>query len=118
MILEHLLTVGKPTASLFSFQTPSIYHNVAETQTLRVERGKSVAVWFGLGSFLLGAGALLTAIAYSSQIRRLRIEMEGTDDGAALSSFCSDTSEDRIGAMRGCMMPQDVKTPPFRTPHR
>jgi hypothetical protein len=50
-----------------------------------------MAVWFGLGSFLLGAGAgaLLTAIAYSSQIQKLRVEMEADDDGA-LSSVCSD----------------------------
>jgi uncharacterized integral membrane protein len=33
--------------------------------------------WFGLGVLLLGAavGALLTAIAYSSQVRRLRSEI-------------------------------------------
>jgi len=40
-----------------------------------------VDTWFGIGVFLLGAGAgaLLTAIVYSAQIRRLRSEMQASE---------------------------------------
>ncbi len=39
-------------------------------------------VWLGLGIFLLaaGVGALLTAIAYSSRIRKLRAEIEAANE--------------------------------------